>query len=737
MKNFYKISLNIFIFITLSFTTYAGNLGNLKLNYSGEYKYEEENELVIEGENLNTSFSVTGIVANYRIISKSDETEVYSENKDVDEVLPGSDFVVNFGALPWGSLEVGSSYYAEIEFTADFDEDESNNLISWEFTVGSNYISREDAMSIALEYINLNYEINSNYIAYMMPEMSKKGDMLANDFYQTNLLELTSPAWVCYFDMYKTSLFSHPFNIISIDAVSGEIEEKSGDYMPYVNSEPISTVFSLPENIILGDAVIPSEEPEYIYEISNDTIKTKETCVFLVSGVMEDGWDSLIFINSKKIIKKELQKEKKGLQIPDANFKDFTNPTAEELSIGLNKFKDSCDKIIFYYNGHASKSGVPKLKGKDELYWDSILETLIDMNSTEICIIIDACYSGVMIEKFKEGIEDELYDLNGKKITIITSSDATKPSEAKKTQRDEDGKKISSGFGVFTGEFAESYGSDSTDVNKDGKTTLGEAFDDIRKKNREINKETKKKMNDQNPQKYEFEDKKFGEDKNVSFGEGDLKLSINSGFDNQEGISYSMEISNNIVGEVQNFNIFEASSNRLINISSDAPNGSFNAELTFALSPIYNIFTGSEGEIGVIYRENSTGSWTVYPKTMVDEVANSVSAMDVSSFSQWAIARVKKVKSVRNLDELGVIINAYPNPFNNEFSINFESEKLINLDIEIVDLTGRKVENIVNFQVVKGGNNLTFDMKNLHRGYYLLKISYNEYSELIQLIKMD
>ncbi|WP_111684446.1 T9SS type A sorting domain-containing protein [Winogradskyella tangerina] len=64
-------------------------------------------------------------------------------------------------------------------------------------------------------------------------------------------------------------------------------------------------------------------------------------------------------------------------------------------------------------------------------------------------------------------------------------------------------------------------------------------------------------------------------------------------------------------------------------------------------------------------------------------------------------------------------VNIYPNPVNTELNINIQDESISELDLDIYDLSGRKVIS----QVINGGLINSIDLVSLRNGLYMLTIS--------------
>ena len=83
-------------------------------------------------------------------------------------------------------------------------------------------------------------------------------------------------------------------------------------------------------------------------------------------------------------------------------------------------------------------------------------------------------------------------------------------------------------------------------------------------------------------------------------------------------------------------------------------------------------------------------------------------------------------------------LSNYPNPFNPNTNIEINMINLENVDLNIYDINGRLIEQlIVNQPLQKGTHNLFFNAQNLNSGVYILKMrtDSHEIVKMIHLVK--
>lgn len=79
-------------------------------------------------------------------------------------------------------------------------------------------------------------------------------------------------------------------------------------------------------------------------------------------------------------------------------------------------------------------------------------------------------------------------------------------------------------------------------------------------------------------------------------------------------------------------------------------------------------------------------------------------------------------------------LSIFPNPSKGEYNLNFGSDIPQDIQIDVLDLNGKKVRNF-EFKASTGQNELKFDLSNLSKGIYLLKLSTESGSHTLRAIK--
>lgn len=76
----------------------------------------------------------------------------------------------------------------------------------------------------------------------------------------------------------------------------------------------------------------------------------------------------------------------------------------------------------------------------------------------------------------------------------------------------------------------------------------------------------------------------------------------------------------------------------------------------------------------------------------------------------------------------------YPNPFNPSTAINFDIPKRGNIKLEIFDLSGKLIEELLNEEKTAGTYSVNFNAENLSSGVYIYKLTGTEFSQIRKMM---
>ena len=80
--------------------------------------------------------------------------------------------------------------------------------------------------------------------------------------------------------------------------------------------------------------------------------------------------------------------------------------------------------------------------------------------------------------------------------------------------------------------------------------------------------------------------------------------------------------------------------------------------------------------------------------------------------------------------------SVYPNPFSDSINLDFDNTENDILAIDLIDINGRKIEDLLkNSNIVKGNNKLHIDLLTLSKGIYFINITGKTNSKIIKIVK--
>ncbi|MEQ8561446.1 MAG: T9SS type A sorting domain-containing protein, partial [Cytophagales bacterium] len=176
------------------------------------------------------------------------------------------------------------------------------------------------------------------------------------------------------------------------------------------------------------------------------------------------------------------------------------------------------------------------------------------------------------------------------------------------------------------------------------------------------------------------------------------------------------------------------------NISYNLPNVPVNVIVHQESSPLNTIYVGTD--VGVYYSNDTLGSWELFstnlPNVIVSDLeidyinqklyaatfGRGIWLSDLASQSPVAL----EAKALLNSLE----IKAYPNPNSGDFTLKFNKALESEIEMEIVDVMGRKIQNRI---IQKGVSTLPLSLgQNGINGLLYLRFKKDNASEVLKII---
>jgi hypothetical protein len=150
----------------------------------------------------------------------------------------------------------------------------------------------------------------------------------------------------------------------------------------------------------------------------------------------------------------------------------------------------------------------------------------------------------------------------------------------------------------------------------------------------------------------------------------------------------------------------------------------FENEVTFA--PNWST-TGGTIDGNGLFTANEVGDFTV---TATDTTTSTTGTANVSVISTGVGRRSQKPIEF-------VLFQNYPNPFNPETTIEFSVKEKCFVQLDVFDIIGRKVTNLISSDFDTGYYRVTFDAKNLASGVYIFQIKMKDFVDVKKMILLE
>ena len=186
-------------------------------------------------------------------------------------------------------------------------------------------------------------------------------------------------------------------------------------------------------------------------------------------------------------------------------------------------------------------------------------------------------------------------------------------------------------------------------------------------------------------------------------------------------------------------------------VVSDIPNQTIYDSLTFEPislddyvydpdTPDEDITWEATGQVDLIVTiDTDRVAWITFPEgwTGMETVTFTATDPDLLSDSDDASFEVLMTGVIRRDSELPLTFNLeqnHPNPFNPETSISFDIAKDCRVTLNIYDISGRLVSQLINSEMTAGRYIQTFSGADLTSGLYLYRLNAGDYSMTRKMI---
>ncbi len=381
----------------------------------------------------------------------------------------------DISATPWTPNQLGEHTVVVTSTLSDLDP--GNNQLTSTVEVYEVLINKESAIETVTDDLITPNPIAATLVAFLHNYGETTTWLpvgtVVTDHEGTVNRTLDAKTYFFWFDNEQEADWYHPTSFILFNAWNGQYEVIEAESWPLIDGAEIPSFFEADNSTVdqfYGTYSTGHDETVNYTPVDQPVNTTWAMIVTGEPGSKNKAGEKKARKNDVNRIKNYLNNNPRGPQIADKNIKvltggdDMEGATKQEICDSLDALKD-CDKLYFFYGGHGSRGGSAILKGSD-MKWKELACKLIENGAKEVCVCIEACYSGSaekpMQEKSIPGPGGTEQTLNGE---LVYSS-----SKGRTTLRIN-----KCGTPFYKGLEACSQ-SDSADVNKDKKISVKEAI---------------------------------------------------------------------------------------------------------------------------------------------------------------------------------------------------------------------------------------------------------------------
>lgn len=292
-----------------------------------------------------------------------------------------------------------------------------------------------------------------------------------------------TPAWFFWMDDAPESRFQHPVRFILLDAEKPAADAAASATIAPVNWWPLVVLPGQPrpvsllpsgDTLLLGGAASASAasgQPKFPSLFRLAKVPPEQACAIIVHGPDAPGSPADVlrfrdYVLGQNVVAPGniLLNAPLTTVAPDGPRKSITRADLQRLID--EAAKKNCKKLYFYYSGHGTSkddgAGIVLVNeagdGTDVLPYEDLARMMQPLKGAELCMIVDACYSGQLIDWFRG---------KGYRGAILTGSDADNVAY---------GTRGPNGFGYVTYHVLLALQDSAADANKDGEISFDEAL---------------------------------------------------------------------------------------------------------------------------------------------------------------------------------------------------------------------------------------------------------------------
>jgi len=300
-----------------------------------------------------------------------------------------------------------------------------------------------------------------------------------------------NPSWLFMVDEAPGAHFAHPVKLVVVDAKTREQQVVETEWWPKVDNRPVFESVSAR----LNPASIVYSKPGLAYKKAQALTRLGDPANISFSDTLCNNWAVIVcgyddLSDTFHVDANAIYSVLKSLGVDDSRI-FYTSPHAGhpgvdrpttvanvQWAIGqVASRARTTDKVLFFYSSHGSVDGL--VCGGSSIPASSLAGWLNAIRGKEMAVIVEACHSGSLIGKYRDGryiaSEDDLTG-HGETNRIVFTSASTDTS----SYGDVDGSDDPNGASDLGSEsiygFMMAYSVASADRNHDGRVSFAEAY---------------------------------------------------------------------------------------------------------------------------------------------------------------------------------------------------------------------------------------------------------------------
>jgi len=109
----------------------------------------------------------------------------------------------------------------------------------------------------------------------------------------------------------------------------------------------------------------------------------------------------------------------------------------------------------------------------------------------------------------------------------------------------------------------------------------------------------------------------------------------------------------------------------------------------------------------------------------------------IQQFNTLEVKSLENVSGKLSINNSSLLINTFPNPFKDEFTISYNIPKTGNLTIELFNLNGQKMSSIIDNEYQQAGNHsVNYSLKDNESNIYFIRLIYNNEVKITKVVKL-